>query len=70
MLPGIYNYPMDPNFRTASPYTDPTVKGPKSQIQAAGIDLRKSKSFAPSMAMTKELASVQTWEANDLNSDF
>lgn len=49
---------MDPVFRTASPYTDPTVKGPKSQIQASGIDLRKSKSFALRMAMTKELDSV------------
>ncbi|PTB69119.1 phosphoenolpyruvate carboxykinase [Trichoderma citrinoviride] len=34
-------YPMEPVFRTASPYIDPTVKGPNFQIQASGIDLRK-----------------------------
>jgi phosphoenolpyruvate carboxykinase (ATP) len=33
----------DPVFRTSSPYVDPTVKGPKSQILHSGYqaDLRK-----------------------------
>ena len=34
----------DPVYRTASPYPDPNVKGPKSQIQAQHRgELRKSK---------------------------
>lgn len=32
----------DPVIRTASPYIYPSVKSPRSQIQAAGPDLRKS----------------------------
>ncbi|KAF7559083.1 hypothetical protein G7046_g5078 [Stylonectria norvegica] len=32
---------MDPVPRTASPYIDPNIKGPTSQIQAEGTDLRK-----------------------------
>jgi phosphoenolpyruvate carboxykinase (ATP) len=32
----------DPVVRSASPYSDPKVKGPKSQIQAQSQDLRKS----------------------------
>ena len=36
---------MDPVQRTASPYTDPNIKGPSVQIKAEGaVDLRKSKS--------------------------
>lgn len=31
----------DPVFRTASPYTDPSVTNPKSLILTSGTDLRK-----------------------------
>jgi len=39
----------DPVARTNSPYTDPKVKGPRSQILSSGnpSDLRKSASSFP-----------------------
>jgi hypothetical protein len=58
----------DPVARTASPYTDPNVKGPHSKIVSSGnpSDLRKSASCYPGFV---SLAYLTLADLNSVCSD-
>jgi hypothetical protein len=43
----------DPVARTASPYTDPSVKGPRSKLQASGRSLAANSKYAVTQAVCR-----------------
>lgn len=53
--PGTLLTMKDPVPRTASPYTDPSIKGPRSQLLSSGVQNFRKSWFAPSPPALPEL---------------